>query len=196
MEKMPIKDFEGEPSEELRMRKAHGTSDDGTENSGPRSPGPRLREGIAVRDMDVGNEEETESARAEGEALKAQRTKQLVQEIMRCTAEVMVHQQDLADAKAGEVAAQQGLAEAQSRVAKARQELADGIQNGLLIKVRTALVEEALLTTVIRDGEPMEDGKCIMVSEHEHKPSAPEPEKSAEAEKAAEAHPPGRLDLQ
>ncbi|MFN9907063.1 MAG: hypothetical protein ACK56F_13245, partial [bacterium] len=94
------------------------------------------------------------------------------------------------------MAAQQGLAEAQSRVAKARQELADGIQNGLLIKVRTALVEEALMTTVIRDGEPMEDGKCIMVSEHEHKPPAPEPEKSAEVEKAAEAHPPGGLDLQ
>ncbi|MFN9983137.1 MAG: hypothetical protein ACK53Y_24635, partial [bacterium] len=66
--------------------------------------------------------------------------------------------------------------------------MADGIQNGLLIKVRTALVEEALMTTVIRDGEPMEDGKCIMVSEHEHKPPAPEPEKSAEVEKAAEAH--------
>ncbi|MFN9899682.1 MAG: hypothetical protein ACK55Z_13020, partial [bacterium] len=85
---------------------------------------------------------------------------------------------------------------AQSRVAKARQELADGIQNGLLIKVRTALVEEALMTTVIRDGEPMEDGKCIMVSEHERKPPAPEPEKSAEVEKAAEAHSPGGLDLQ
>ena len=92
MEKMPIKDFEGESSEELRMRKAHGTSDDGTENSGSKSPGPRFREGIAVRDVDVGNEEETESARAEGKALKAQRTKQLVQEIRRCTAEVMVHQ--------------------------------------------------------------------------------------------------------
>jgi len=190
MEKMPIKDFEGEPSEELRMRKAHGTSDDGTENSGPRSPGPRLREGIAVRDVDVGNEEETESARAEGEALKAQRTKQLVQEIMRCTAEVMVHQQDLADAKAGEVAAQQGLAEAQSRVAKACQELADGIQNGLLIKVRTALVEEALMTTVIRDGEPMDEGKSIMIPEHEPKPSAPE------VENAAEAPTPGELCLQ
>ena len=72
---MPIKEFEGEPSEELRMRKAHGTSDDGTENSGSRSPGPRLREGIAVRDVDVGDKEETESARAEGEALKAQWTK-------------------------------------------------------------------------------------------------------------------------
>ncbi len=96
----------------------------------------------------------------------------MVQEIMRCTAEVMVHQQDLADAKAGEVAAQQGLAEAQLRVAKARQELADGIQNGLLIKVRTALVEEALMTTVIRDGEPMDEGKRIMVPEHEPKPSA------------------------
>ncbi len=88
------------------------------------------------------------------------------------------------------MAAQQGLAEAQSRVAKARQELADGIQNGLLIKVCTALVEEALMTTVIRDGEPMEDGKCIMIPEHEPRPSAPE------IEKAAEAHPPGRLDLQ
>ena len=190
MEKLPIKDFEGESSEELRMRKAHGTSDNGTENSGPKSPGSRLREGIAVRDVDVGNEEETESARAEGEALKAQRTKQLVQEIMRCTAEVMVHQQDLADAKAGEVAAQQGLAEAQSRVAKARQELADGIQNGLLIKVRTALVEEALMTTVIRDGEPMDEGKSIMIPEHEPKPSAPE------AENAAEAPTPGELCLQ
>ncbi len=105
MEKTPVKDFEGEPSEELRMRKAHGTSDDGTENWGPESPGPRLKEDTAVRDVDVGYKEETESARAEGEALKAQRTKQLVQEIMRCTAEVMVHQQDLADAKAGEVAA-------------------------------------------------------------------------------------------
>ncbi len=71
------------------------------------------------------------------------------------------------------MAAQQGLAEAQSRVAKARQELADGIQNG------------HLMTTVIRDGEPMEDGKCIMISEHEPRPSAPE------VEKAAEAHPPG-----
>ncbi len=70
------------------------------------------------------------------------------------------------------------------------EELADGIQNGLLIKVRTALVEEALMTTVIRDGEPMEDGKCIMVSEHEPRPSAPE------VEKAAEAHLPGGLDLQ
>jgi hypothetical protein len=49
------------------------------------------------------------------------------------------------------VAAQQGLAEAQSRVAKARQELADGIQNGLLIKVRTALVEEALIKAVNRE---------------------------------------------
>jgi hypothetical protein len=107
---MPIKEFEAEPSEELTMRKAHGTSNDGTENSGSKSPGMRLREGIATRDMDVGNEEETESARAEGEALKAQQNKQMVQEIMRCTAEVMVHQQDLADAKAGEVAAQQGLA--------------------------------------------------------------------------------------
>jgi len=190
MEKLPIKDFEGESSEELRMRKAHGTSDNGTENSGPKSPGSRLREGIAVRDVDVGNEEETESARAEGEALKAQRTKQLVQEIMRCTAEVMVHQQDLADAKAGEVAAQQGLAEAQSRVAKACQELADGIQNGLLIKVRTALVEEALMTTVIRDGEPMDEGKSIMIPEHEPKPSAPE------VENAAEAPTPGELCLQ
>jgi hypothetical protein len=56
----------------------------------------------------------------------------------------MVHQQDLADAKAEEVAAQQGLAEAQLRVAGASQERADGIQNGLLIKVLTALVEEAL----------------------------------------------------
>jgi hypothetical protein len=116
---MPIKELEGKPSEELRMRKAHGTSDDGSENSGSKSPGTRLREGLVIRDMDVGNEEEIESARAEGEALKAQRTKQMVQEIMRCTAEVMVHQQDLADAKAGEVAAQQGLAEAQLRVAKA-----------------------------------------------------------------------------
>jgi hypothetical protein len=190
IKKMPIKEFEGEPSEELRMRKAHGTSDDGTENSRSKSPGLRLREGIAIRDMDVGNEEETESARAEGEALKAQRTKQMVQEIMRCTAEVMVHQQDLADAKAREVAAQQGLAEAQLRVAKARQELADGIQNGLLIKVRTALVEEALMTTVIRDGEPMEEGKRIMIPEHEPKPSAPE------VENAAEAHMPGELCLQ
>jgi hypothetical protein len=43
----------------------------------------------------------------------------------------MVHQQDLADAKAGEVAAQQGLAEAQSRVAKARQELANFKFNNL-----------------------------------------------------------------
>ncbi len=136
-------------------------------------------EGIEV----VGEEDE-------GEALKAQRTKQLVQEIMRCTAEVMVHQQDLADAKAGEVAAQQGLAEAQSRVAKACQELADGIQNGLLIKVRTALVEEALMTTVIRDGEPMDEGKSIMIPEHEPKPSAPE------AENAAEAPTPGELCLQ
>ncbi len=69
IKKMPIKEFEGEPSEELRMRKAHGTSDDGTENSGSKSPGTRLREGLAIRDMYVGNEEETESARAEGEAL-------------------------------------------------------------------------------------------------------------------------------
>ncbi len=52
------------------------------------------------------------------------------------------------------------------------------------------------MTTVIRDSEPMEDGKYIMVSEHEHKPPFPEPEKSAEVEKAAEAHPPGGLDLQ
>jgi hypothetical protein len=121
---MPNKELEGGPSEELRMRKARGTSDE-TENSSSKSPGTRLREGLAIRDMDVGEEEETESAGAEGEALKAQRTKQMVQKIMRCTAEVMVHQQDLADAKAGEVAAQQGLAEAQLRVAKARQELVD-----------------------------------------------------------------------
>ena len=38
MEKMPIKEFEGEPSEELRMRKAHGTSDDGTETRDPSHP--------------------------------------------------------------------------------------------------------------------------------------------------------------
>jgi hypothetical protein len=31
---MPNKELEGEPSEELRMRKAHGTSDNETENSG------------------------------------------------------------------------------------------------------------------------------------------------------------------
>jgi hypothetical protein len=98
---------------------------------------------------------------------------------MRCTAEVMVHQHDLADAKAGEVAAQQGLAEAQLRVAEARQELVDGIQNGLLIKVRTALVEEALMTTVIRDGEPMDEGKHIMIPEHAPEPPVPEVEYSA-----------------
>ena len=46
------------------------------------------------------------------------------------------------------------------------------------------------MTTVIRDGEPLEDGKGIMISEHEPRPSAPE------VENAAEAHPPGRLDLQ
>ncbi len=114
----------------------------------------------------------------------------MVQKIMRCTAEVMVHQQDLADAKAGEVAAQQGLAEAQLRVAEARQELVDGIQNGLLIKVRTALVEEALMTTVIRDGEPMDEGKRVMIPEHEPEPPAPE------VEYAAKEHTPGELCLQ
>ena len=185
MERLPIKDFEGESSEELRMRKAHGTSDDGTENSGPRS-GRESPSGMWTS--------ETRRRQSPPELRerhsRAQRTKQLVQEIMRCTAEVMVHQQDLADAKAGEVAAQQGLAEAQSRVAKARQELADGIQNGLLMKVRAGVVEEALMTTVIRDGEPMVEGKSIMIPEHEPKPSAPE------LENAAEAHTPGELCLQ
>jgi hypothetical protein len=133
--------------------------------------------------MDVEEEEETESARAEGEALKARRTKIIVQMIMRCTAEV-------ADAKAVEVAAQQGLAEAQLRVAEARQELVDGIQNGLLIKVRTALVEEALMTTVIRDGEPMDEGKRIMIPEHEPQPPVPE------VEHAAKERTPGELCLQ
>jgi hypothetical protein len=187
---MPNKELGGGPSEELRTRKAHRTSDDETEDSGSKSPGTRLRKGLAIRDMDVGEEEKTESARAEGEALKAQRTKQMVQKIMRCTAEVMVHQQDLADAKASEVAAQQGLAEAQLRVAEARQELVDGIQNGLLIKVRTFLVEEALMTTVIRDGEPMDEGKRIMIPEHEPEPPAPE------VEYAAREHTPGELCLQ
>jgi hypothetical protein len=46
------------------------------------------------------------------------------------------------------------------------------------------------MTTVIRDGEPMEDGKCIMIPEHEPRPSAPE------VENAAEARPPGGMDLQ
>ncbi len=165
-------------------------SDDKTEDSGSKSPGTRLREGLAIRAMDDGEEEETESARAEGEALKAQRTKLMVQKIMRCTAEVMVHQQDLADAKAGEVAAQQGLAEAQLRVAEARQKLVDGIQNGLLIKVRTALVEEALMTTVIRDGELMDEGKRIMIPEHEPEPPVPE------VEYAARERTPGELCLQ
>jgi hypothetical protein len=139
-------------------------SDNKTENSGYKSPGTRLREGLAVRRKDIGKVEtngETESARAEGEALKAQQTTTMVQRIMRCTAEVMVHKQDLADAKAGEVAAQQGLAEAQLRVPEPRQELADGIQIGLLIKVRTALVEEALVTTVIRNKEPASKETCV-----------------------------------
>jgi hypothetical protein len=52
----------------------------------------------------------------------------------------------------------------------------DGIQNGLLIKVRTALIEEALMTTVIRDGEPMDEEKHIMIPEHEPEPPAPEVE--------------------
>jgi hypothetical protein len=68
--------------------------------------------------------------------------------------------------------------------------LADGIQNGLLIKVRPALVEEALMTTVIRGGEPMDEGKRIMIPEHEPKPSAPE------VDNAAGAHTPGELCLQ
>ncbi len=88
------------------------------------------------------------------------------------------------------MASQQGLAEAQLRVAKACQELAGGIQNSLLIKVRTALVEEALMTTVIRDSEPMDEGKRIMVPEHEAEPPAPE------VEYAGRAHTPGELCLQ
>ncbi len=71
---MPNKELGGRPSEELRTRKAHRRSDNETEDSGSKLPRTRLREGVAIRDMDVGEEEETESARAEGEALKAQRT--------------------------------------------------------------------------------------------------------------------------
>ncbi len=76
------------------------------------------------------------------------------------------------------------------RVAEARQELVDSIQNGLLIKVRTALVEEALMTTVIRDSEPVDEGKRIMIPEHEPKPPVPE------IEHAAREHTPGELCLQ
>ncbi len=43
---------------------------------------------------------------------------------------------------------------------------------------------------MIRDGEPMEEGKRIMIPKHEPKPSAPE------VENATEAHTPGELCLQ
>jgi hypothetical protein len=45
---MPNKKLEGGPSEELRTRKAHRMSDDETEDSGFKSPGTRLREGLAI----------------------------------------------------------------------------------------------------------------------------------------------------
>jgi hypothetical protein len=43
---------------------------------------------------------------------------------------------------------------------------------------------------VIRDGEPMDEGKLIMIPEHEPKPSV------LEVENAAGAHTPGELCLQ
>jgi hypothetical protein len=46
------------------------------------------------------------------------------------------------------------------------------------------------MTTVIRDGEPMDEGKRIMIPEHEPKLSAPE------VEYAARGHTPGELCLQ
>jgi hypothetical protein len=53
-------------------------SDNNTENLGSKSPGTQLREGLAVWTEDIGKKEEmsneTESAGAEREALKAQRT--------------------------------------------------------------------------------------------------------------------------
>ncbi len=81
---------------------------------------------------------------------------------MRCNDNVTVNQQDLADAKGEEVVAPKGLAKAQLRAAKARQELSDGIQNGVLKNVRTSLVEEALMTTVIRDNKPASEDTRVL----------------------------------
>jgi hypothetical protein len=52
------------------------------------------------------------------------------------------------------------------------QELADGIQNGLLIKVQTALVEGALMTTVIRDSKPTSEETCVAALKQEPAPRA------------------------